>query len=72
MPVTERAGFPALLEQPQVVGAFVVARIGRALDRIPSVGVRAVLVFLDVEVVAEIVELDVAIDHQASGHVLQS
>jgi hypothetical protein len=46
-----------------MVWALVVARLALALDRIPGVGLCAVFVFLDLGVVAEIVEFHVAVDN---------
>jgi len=50
--VGERPRLPTLLEQPQVVGALVVARVACGMDRVAGIGLGAVLVFLDLEVVS--------------------
>src|SRR5262245_59649576 len=70
-PVGERPRRPAFLEQAQVVRALVVARVARAVDRVAGVGLDAVFVFFALKVVAEIVDLDVTINHKALGHVLE-
>ena len=54
-----------------MVGAFVVARVTRSVDRVAGIGIGAVLVVPDLEVVAKIVYVDIAIDHQALGEILQ-
>jgi hypothetical protein len=58
--VPEGARFPSLLEQPQMVGALMVARLAMAQDRVARVGLGGVFVILGLVVVAEVVELDVA------------
>jgi hypothetical protein len=46
-----------------VVGAFVIARIARTVDRISDVGLGTEIAVLDLEVVAQIVSVDIAINH---------
>src|SRR5262249_21856502 len=47
------------------------ARVAQTVNRVAGIGLRPVLVFLDLEVVAQIVDFDVSVDHQAFGEVLQ-
>jgi hypothetical protein len=42
------------------------------MDRIAGVGLGAVFVFLCLEVVAQVTDFDVTVDHEALGHILQT
>jgi hypothetical protein len=60
--VPKRTRFPFVFKKAQVVGALVIARVARIVDRIAGVGVAGVLVFLDCEVLAQIVYINIAVE----------
>src|SRR5262245_57843378 len=69
--VPERARLPSLLKKAQMVGALMVARVAQAMDREAGVGLGSVLVLLELEIIAQIVELDVTVDDKPLGEILQ-
>lgn len=72
LPVLERARLPPLLKQPQMIGPLVAAGIAQTVDRVSGVGLSSVFVFLELEVIAQIIEFDVPVDNQASREIVQS
>jgi hypothetical protein len=71
LPLSVRTWLPSFLEQPQVVGTFVTARVARRMDRIAGVGLGPILIFLDLEVVTQIVDVHIPVDDQPSCEILQ-
>jgi hypothetical protein len=71
LPVLKRARLPPLLKQPQMVGPLVVAGIAQTVNRVSGVGLSSVFVFLELEVIAQIIEFDVPVDDQASREIVQ-
>ena len=54
-----------------MVGALVIAGVTRTMDRVAGVGFGTEILVLDLEVLAQIVDVDITVDHQALGDIFQ-
>ena len=54
-----------------MIGAFMVTCVAQAMDRIAGVGLGSVAVILELGVIASIVELNVTVDDETLGEILQ-
>ena len=55
-----------------MVGALVIAGVTWSVDRVAGVGLGPEFLGLDLEVLPQVIDLDVTVDHQALGHILQT
>jgi len=54
-----------------MVGALMIARVARTMDRVAGVGLGPEVAVLDLEVVSDVAYVDITVDHQAFGEILQ-